>query len=215
VGHAAVWASISLWPKRRHTPLLRLTQTLGLSASVLLECSLVWRLKPFTFPRLLMLVVKVRKSAWGLGASPSRLLHRFAQVLGKLVRRVKKGQLVGGASRRRAAPRSQLVVAARTHCFSPMLVRAAHFCVALAVRPQNHQGAPSSKRLILAQCQFSNQWLGLTIRSTGSSGACRCPGLHFIMARPASYPTAPVNSHVRPHNRLAWLSTDQAVKFER
>jgi len=29
VGHAAVWGSISFCPKRRHTPLLRLTRTLG------------------------------------------------------------------------------------------------------------------------------------------------------------------------------------------
>ena len=29
MGHAAVWASISLWPSRRHTPLFRLTRTLG------------------------------------------------------------------------------------------------------------------------------------------------------------------------------------------
>lgn len=31
MGHAVVWASISLWPKRRHTPLLRLTRTLGVA----------------------------------------------------------------------------------------------------------------------------------------------------------------------------------------
>ena len=29
MGHAAVWGSISFCPKRRHTPLLRLTRTLG------------------------------------------------------------------------------------------------------------------------------------------------------------------------------------------
>ena len=29
VGHAVVWASISFWPKRRHTPLLLVTRTLG------------------------------------------------------------------------------------------------------------------------------------------------------------------------------------------
>jgi len=38
---------------------------------------------------------------------------------------------------------------------------------------------------------------GLTIRSTGSSGACRRLGLHFILPQTPSYPTAPVNSHVR------------------
>ena len=31
MGHAAVWGSISLCPKRRHTPLLRLTRTLGIT----------------------------------------------------------------------------------------------------------------------------------------------------------------------------------------
>jgi hypothetical protein len=38
----------------------------------------------------------------------------------------------------------------------------------------------------------------LTIRSTGSSGACRRLGLHFILPQTPPYPTAPVNSHVRP-----------------
>ena len=38
---------------------------------------------------------------------------------------------------------------------------------------------------------------GLTIRSTGSSGACRRVGLHFILPQTSSHPTAPVNSHVR------------------
>jgi hypothetical protein len=41
-------------------------------------------------------------------------------------------------------------------------------------------------------------WRRLTIRSTGSSGACRRLGLHFILAQTSPYPTAPVNSHVRP-----------------
>lgn len=40
---------------------------------------------------------------------------------------------------------------------------------------------------------------GLTIRSTGSSGACRRLGLHFILPQTSSYPTAPVNSDVRRH----------------
>ena len=34
VGHAAVWGSISFCPKRRHTPLLRLTRTLGVVFTV-------------------------------------------------------------------------------------------------------------------------------------------------------------------------------------
>lgn len=34
MGHVVVWASISLWPKRRHTPLLRLTRTLGAAVTV-------------------------------------------------------------------------------------------------------------------------------------------------------------------------------------
>ncbi|WP_197284810.1 hypothetical protein, partial [Piscinibacter sakaiensis] len=54
---------------------------------------------------------------------------------------------------------------------------------------------------------------GLTIRSTGSSGACRRLGLHFILPQTSSNPTAPVNSDVMPPSNTTEKAMQRRLKL--
>ena len=77
MGHAAVWDSISFWPKRRHTPPLRLTRTLGRARHLLSDSGS--QVSSFGFALVEEIPVDIRSTP------VTSLILLFGRLLGMLI----------------------------------------------------------------------------------------------------------------------------------